>query len=191
MASMKRLATLLVLLLFTTVVYSASLDTFVGGGYSVLTKEKAPSVSGYFVQGGGFFVSKPAIGFTGAIDISYLYSRGFERAYDEMQIMREFVMFQKNLYTTWRLEKDTGVDTLVRKMTTNVFLSLGQGAYNFIQTQNAPGEESNDETFGAFRILGGVSYKGIALAISCDVVQIKGPDMVIPSVGLKVDFADE
>jgi len=186
---MKRWWILLFVLLCVSFSTAYGIETSVGGGYAMLSKMDTKSVSGYYVTVNGVFFDKSNIGFSTALDVSYLYSNGFKNVNEEQQILRQFVVLQKNIHTVW--ENKVTKDTVISIIKWNVFFSFGKGDWTFIRTQTTNEPNGNDETFGAFLGRLGFEYRDIFLMLSCDIVQVPGPDIVVPSIGIKIRFDDK
>ena len=101
---------------------------------------------------------------------SALYS---DRAAGEMQVFRNMTVTEKALFYG---EEADGT------MRWDFHLALGSGLWRFMNT------EGEDKTSPAYHLGAGFSYKGVALEAGVDAVQMEGPDLYYPNMGLSFSF---
>jgi hypothetical protein len=157
---MKKLIILLAAILILLPLRVDAFDAVGSGGIGWLQQNGTTSELGYHVGFGVPIVSKSEAGYKLITQTDYLYS-GYS---DNIRALRIYLINKKAVIT----RPDYGF-----------YVALGAGSWAFLTD-----EES--QSLGAFMATIGGNWKFIEVKLSAEVVQLVGPDLFYPNIGVVI-----
>lgn len=125
-------------------------------------------------------------GFEFSNETTKLFSTDVGADGNEVQAIRIMGIAKKTLMTGWETSVVDGKTIQVKFW--DLWLATGSGTWIFEKVGSPENPDGDDETFGAFTLRIGGSFRTIAFSLSFDVVQRPGPDLFAPMINIGWDL---